>query len=63
MRGVVFQIWRYVARESPQPSVLTAVRPLSYAVISTFRTLPATDTESRFVVQWWWEVRLPEHVA
>jgi hypothetical protein len=37
---VVFQRWRYAVRDSPQASVLLAVRPLSYAVISTLRTLP-----------------------
>src|SRR2546427_6859228 len=38
--GVVFQKWRYAARISPQTSVFKAVKPLSYTVISTFRTLP-----------------------
>src|SRR6266446_10921132 len=37
---VVFHMWRDAARERPQSSVLTAVRPLRYAVVSTLRTLP-----------------------
>src|SRR5215831_11279463 len=36
----MFQRWRYALRDSPQASVFLAVRPLSYAVLSTLRTLP-----------------------
>jgi hypothetical protein len=45
-KGVVFQMWRYAARESPQTSVFTSVRPMSCAVISTFRTLPPSAESS-----------------
>jgi hypothetical protein len=34
--------WRYATRESPHTSMLTEVRPLSYAVIATLRTLTAS---------------------
>src|SRR6266849_8923941 len=37
---VVFHMWRDAARERPQSSVLTVVRPLRDAVVSTLRTLP-----------------------
>ena len=43
---MVFQMWRYADCESPQASVLKAVRPLRSITISTFRTLPCRSTHA-----------------
>jgi hypothetical protein len=51
VQPVVFQMWRYTVRESPQATVFEAIRPLSYTVISTFRTLPPNSYEHALQLQ------------